>query len=61
MCDTRVSPPCCRGDLTNVSTAFDSGTPLDLTPDGYPRSLPDGVIAHKLAVRNVQLRSMPGR
>lgn len=51
----------CRGDLTNVSTAFDSATPLDLTPDGYPRSLPDGVIAHKLVLRNVQLHAMAGR
>lgn len=50
-----------RGDLTNTSTAFDSGTPLELTPDGYPKSLPDGITAHKLVLRNVQLHAMAGR
>jgi hypothetical protein len=40
---------------------WDTQDPLTLRPDGYPASLPTGKIAHKLALRNVQLRAMPGR
>lgn len=62
---TVSAAPCCsscrRGDLTNISPLFDAGVTLELRPDGYPRSLPEGVIAHKLVLRNVQTRAMPGR
>ena len=40
---------------------WDTQDPLELRADGYPAALPPGKIAHKLAVRNVQLHSMPGR
>lgn len=39
---------------------WDTQDPLTLRPDGYPASLPAGKIAHKLALRNVQLKAMPG-
>jgi hypothetical protein len=54
-------PACAAASRANVSTAFDAQIPLELSPDGYPLRLPEGVIAHKLALRNVQLHAMPGR
>jgi hypothetical protein len=49
-------PPC--SSLTNP---FDTNDTLPLSASGWPQSLPPGRLAHKLAVRDVQLRAMPGR
>ncbi len=34
---------------------------MALRPDGYPGSMPSNKYAHKLTLRNVQLKAMPGR
>lgn len=55
---TRVQP---HRTIAPTWATWDTQDPLTLRPDGYPASLPPGTIAHKLALRNVQLKAMPGR
>jgi hypothetical protein len=40
---------------------FDTEQALATDASGWPTSLPPGTIAHKLAVRNVRLKAVPGR
>ena len=49
--------PGCR----SLSNPWDTGDALSLDGAGWPTSLPANKYAHKLAVRDVQLRAMPGR